>query len=194
MTILPRTFYDRDTPLVARDLIGKIIIRRFGNDEFKGIIAETEAYRSDDPACHACRGKTERNSALFGPVGHTYVYLSYGLHYCINVVSRDTKKFPAGGVLIRGVIAVKEQEMGKEVPSHLISGPGNVGKVLAIDRSYSGIDITNPDSQIVIAKREDIDASFIDVTGRIGISVAKDIPWRFALKKSFISQLISPGK
>ncbi len=193
MTILPRTFYDRDTPLVARDLIGKIIIRRFGNNEFKGVIAETEAYRSDDPACHACRGKTERNSALFGPVGHTYVYLSYGLHYCMNVVARDTKKFPAGGVLIRALIALKDPSREKISP-RLINGPGNVGKALAIDRSYIGIDLTNPDSQIVIAKGEDIDASFIDVTGRIGISVAKDLPWRFVLKKSFIAQLISNGK
>lgn len=184
MPVLPRSFYKNDTVQVARDLIGKIIVQKTGKTVFKGIIAETEAYRSDDPASHAFKRKTERNSALFGPVGHTYVYLSYGLHYCLNIVSRDVKNFPAGGVLIRALIPIMVNS--KPVLPALVSGPGRVGKLLAINLSYNDIDVTKRSSLISIATGVDIDQSFIQTTERIGISVAKEFPWRFVISKSYL--------
>ena len=96
MKILPRSFYDRDTVTVARDLLGKTLIRVLPEGTVTAIIAETEAYRSMTQPHMRIGGLTPRNKALFGPVGHTYVYLSYGIHFCLNIVSRDTGHSPAG--------------------------------------------------------------------------------------------------
>ena len=160
------------------------------------MIAETEAYKSDDPASHAFRGKTARNAALFGPVGHTYVYLSYGLHNCLNIVSRNTKTTPAGGVLIRALIPIESHSMIRNsdlknlkgmLAQTIINGPGNVGKILAVDRTQTGIDVTNAKSSLFITEGETIDPSFIQVTPRIGISVGKDTLWRFRISHKFIA-------
>ena len=103
MTILPKKFYQRDTVIVAKNLLGKKLVRRVGNYEMSGIITETEAYRhKDDPASHAFKKITDRNSIMFGEVGIAYVYFTYGMHYCFNVVAKNDK-ISAGAVLIRGI-------------------------------------------------------------------------------------------
>ena len=103
MTILPKKFYQRDTVIVAKNLLGKKLVRRVGNYEMSGIITETEAYRhKDDPASHAFKKMTDRNSIMFGEVGMAYVYFTYGMHYCFNVVAKNDK-ISAGAVLIRGI-------------------------------------------------------------------------------------------
>ena len=103
MTILPKKFYQRDTVIVAKNLLGKKLVRRVGNYEMSGIITETEAYRhKDDPASHAFKKITDRNSIMFGEVGIAYVYFTYGMHYCFNVVAKKDK-ISAGAVLIRGI-------------------------------------------------------------------------------------------
>jgi len=100
METLPRKCYARDTIKVAKDLLGKHLIRKIGNTTISGIITETEAYRyKDDPASHAYGGKTERNKAMFGQVGKSYVYFTYGMHYCVNVVAKGDG-YNAGAVLI----------------------------------------------------------------------------------------------
>src|SRR5579871_3313546 len=99
---LPPSFYKRDTVLVAQELLGKYIVSTVHDQLCVGMITETEAYCSDDPACHAYRGKTERNAMLFGDVGHAYIYCSYGLHFCLNVVARHEDML-AGGVLLRAI-------------------------------------------------------------------------------------------
>ncbi len=180
MKILPRNFYDRDVQIVARELLGKRLIRSIDGQQFSGIIAETEAYRSDDPASHAYRGKTNRNAALFGPVGHTYVYTCYGIHTCLNIVSRDTKKFPAGGILIRALISLDDDSLSR------IDGPGRVAKMLKVESSESGIDVTRAQSSLFITEGVAVDDADIKTTGRIGISVAKEVPWRFVLKKGVL--------
>lgn len=185
MKILPRSFYDRDTVEVARDLLGKWLIRVLPEGTIKTMIAETEAYRSDDPASHAFRGKTPRNAALFGPVGHTYVYFTYGIHYCVNIVARDTHNFIAGGTLIRGLIVLEGQEIVKKyyaLKGNALKGPGIVTKALHVDRSQNDIDVTNPHSAIYITEGEHIKPESIVVTERIGISRATEKPWRFYLK------------
>ena len=98
MNILPREFYQRDTVIVAKKLLGKKLVRKIGNQEISGIITETEAYRhEDDPASHAFRKITDRNKVMFGDVGISYVYFTYGMHYCFNIVAKKSAgNAPAG--------------------------------------------------------------------------------------------------
>jgi DNA-3-methyladenine glycosylase len=184
--ILQRSFYQRDTVSVAHDLLGKILISGLGLHQVIGIISETEAYRSDDEASHAFRGETARNKALFGPVGHSYVYLSYGLHYCLNVVARDTHNYAAGGVLIRGLIPAESVEGALNNPfkdyKQKIHGPGNVGKFLHVALKDNGIDLTNAHSPLCVFQGPALENSFIHVSPRIGISKAVELPWRFFIK------------
>ena len=103
MNILPREFYLKNTVTVAKNLLGKRIVRKIGRQEISGIIIETEAYRhKDDPASHAFRKITDRNKVMFGDVGIAYVYFTYGMHYCFNVVAKNPK-IEAGAVLIRAI-------------------------------------------------------------------------------------------
>ncbi len=192
---LPRSFYDRDTVQVARELLGKKLIRVVGDQELIGIIAETEAYRSDDPACHAYRGKTERNAALFGPVGHIYVYFTYGMHFCCNLVSRDTATTPAGGILIRAIIPLEGHDFIKtqwpRANKILIKGPGNVAKSLVIDRQASSCDVTLPHSPIRVLEGVSIDEAAILTTERIGISVAQEKLWRFLIDSPQCAEIVA---
>src|SRR6478752_4307583 len=104
MKVLARSFYDRDTVDVARDLLGKILVRKINGNTISGVISETEAYRyKDDPASHTFGGMTERNKAMFGEVGKAYVYFTYGMHYCVNAVAHSDD-YPAGAVLIRSLV------------------------------------------------------------------------------------------
>src|SRR5581483_6912985 len=137
--LVPRSFYQRYTVDVARDLLGKVLISRVGGFMVGGIITETEAYCFDDAACHAFRGKTERNKALFGPVGHSYVYFIYGNHFCCNVVARLPDS-PAGGVLIRALqplygIEVMQQRRHLKAITLLANGPGKLTQALGITRA-----------------------------------------------------------
>lgn len=181
--LIKRNFYEQDTVKVAQALLGKKLVRRIGSEEIITVITETEAYRSDDPACHAHRGKTERNAPLFGPVGHTYVYFTYGMHFCLNIVSRDIDHYPSGGVLIRAVMPLSGFhiiERNRSLQgSCLISGPGNITKSLALNRSHNSIDVTNSSSEIVIYNSDALPAHEIRSTPRIGISRAKEKLWRF---------------
>ena len=103
MKILPRKFYINDTKQVAKDLLGKELVRKVGKSVLSGIITETEAYKGkNDPASHAARKKTERNKIMFGEVGHAYVYFTYGMHYCFNVVAKKEND-ESGAVLIRAI-------------------------------------------------------------------------------------------
>lgn len=188
MKILPRSFYERDTAQVAYNLLGKRIVRVLDGNYLEGIIAETEAYHSEDPASHSYRGQTERNKSMFGPVGYTYVYLSYGLHYCLNIVAKDSTKYLSGAVLIRAIIPSGGQEIiernRKKTISFLISGPGNVTQALALTKAHDGIDVTKNDSPLLITEGIIIDPSAIAATKRIGISVAQEVLWRFVINTS----------
>ncbi len=122
-SVLEKTFYERPTVTVARELIGKFLVRRIAGREVAGMITETEAYDGhEDRASHACRGKTPRNEVMFGPAGHWYVYFVYGMHWMLNVVTGD-EGYPAA-VLIRG--------------ADIWKGPGKLTKALAIDGDFNG--------------------------------------------------------
>lgn len=137
---LKRSFFDRDTTQVAKELLGKTLVRRFDDGTIlRVIITETEAYHGfDDRASHASRKKTERNKIMFEKAGLVYVYLVYGMHYCLNFVTMG-KGFPAA-VLVRAVALTELRSMKYEL--RLIDGPGRVCKELKIDKSFYGEDLT----------------------------------------------------
>ncbi len=144
MNILPREFYLENTVTVAKNLLGKRIVRRIGRREISGIIIETEAYRhKDDPASHAFRKITDRNRVMFGDVGIAYVYFTYGMHYCFNVVARNPK-ISAGAVLIRAIkpekgIKKMQENRGIVNLKSLTNGPAKLTQALEITKEHYGI-------------------------------------------------------
>lgn len=184
-TINPE-FFQRSTVLVARELLGKRLVRKIGALRLSGIIVETEAYQADDPACHAYRGKTPRNQMLFGPVGHSYVYFIYGNHFCLNIVAREPSMI-SGGILIRALVpeeGIAEMRIARNIDDlqQLTNGPGKLTQALQISRSEEGINITQPGS-LYIEHGVIIAPENILATPRIGITTAQDKLWRFVIKK-----------
>jgi DNA-3-methyladenine glycosylase len=186
--ILPRRFYLDSPEVVARKLLGKIIVRRLGRKRLSGRITEIEAYPgAGDPASHSFAGKTARNAVLFGPPGVAYVYFIYGMYYCLNF-SCLPDGIP-GGVLIRSLDPVAGLETMANLrgfqaipkPALLTSGPGRLCQALDITRANAnGLDVTRADSPLQV-----VDDGFrppsILATPRIGIRKAVDKPLRFLI-------------
>lgn len=181
---IPRTFYERDTVKVARDLLGKNLIRTIGKQTISGIITETEAYRySDDPSSHAYRGLTERNKAMFGQVGRAYVYFTYGMYFCFNVVARN-HNFAAGAVLIRGLnpekgIPIMKKNRKTNKISNLANGPAKLTQALNINKKQYGVDLAKKTELYITSgldKKKKIFAS-----ERIGIKNGIDKLWNFKI-------------
>lgn len=183
-TILSRDFYKRSTQQVARELLGARLVRKINGEILSGIIVETECYVSTDPACHAFRGKTQRNQSLFGQVGHAYVYFTYGSHFCLNAVARD-ESVAAGGVLVRAImplsgIETMQLRRSKALLKNLTNGPGKLTQALSISRDLDGYDLTK-DGELTIEKMISLPDCAVEKTPRIGISQATDILWRFVV-------------
>ena len=176
-----------DSHEVARSLIGATLLI----DGVGGIIVETEAYDRDDPASHTFGGPTPRNAAMFGPSGRAYVYRSYGIHWCLNVVCREAGH--GAGVLIRAIeptmgIARMRERRGLDDLRLLCAGPGRVGQALGIDGSFNGKAFDAPPFVLLPLDGEQ-PAVQVEVGPRIGISKAADVPWRFGEKGSrFLSK------
>lgn len=182
--ILPRKFYARDTVVVAKELLGKKLVRKIGKTTISGIITETEAYRfSDDPASHAFRGITQRNKAMFGQVGLAYVYFTYGMYYCFNTVARS-EKFDAGAVLIRaiqpekGIDVIRKNRKTKK-DSNLTNGPAKLTQALNITKKHYGTDLTK-NSELFIS--DGIDVKKIFSGERVGIKNGLDKLWNFKIQ------------
>lgn len=184
MSLLPRSFYSRDTATVAKDLLGKRLVRQIGKKTVSGIIIETEAYRhKDDPASHAFRRKTERNRAMFEEVGRAYVYFTYGMYFCFNVVARKPT-VEAGAVLIRGIkpdqgIDIMKKNRGKDDEKILSDGPAKLTQAMDITRKHYGVDLTKISEIYItegIEKRRKIFSN-----PRIGIRQATDNLWNFKI-------------
>ena len=174
-------FYERSAVAVARDLIGATLtVNKIG-----GIIVETEAYEPDDAASHSFNGKTARNAAMFGPAGHAYVYRSYGIHWCFNIVCRT-----GSAVLVRAVepvhgVDAMRQKRKTDNLRLLCSGPGRLCQALAIDLSINGAPLHRPPLEISLPEN----APQVAAGKRIGISRAVDNLWRFGLAGSpFLSR------
>jgi DNA-3-methyladenine glycosylase len=182
-----REFFDRTVHEVARELIGC----ELAVGETAGIIVETEAYEASDPACHAYIGKTARNEVLFGPPGHVYVYLSYGIHSLLNFVTEP--EGTASAVLIRALeptegIDLMRERRGQERIESLCSGPGKLTEALSVGLSLNGADLFEPPFALTDPTGESAGLEIV-TSPRIGITKAADLPWRYSVAGSrFVSK------
>ena len=199
---LPRDFYLQGTVAVAQALLGCILVHDGPGGLVAGRISETEAYTSDDPACHAYRGRTRRNASMFGPPGHTYVYLSYGIHYCFNAVTAPEAVGEA--VLVRAVEPLTGLELMRRrrclpdwessggwpatgggwghLGRMLCGGPGRLCQAFGLDLAMDGSDLTTGTRAWIASPAPDVvqpHPGAIVATPRIGISKGKDRLWRY---------------
>jgi DNA-3-methyladenine glycosylase len=176
----PRSFFARDPRVVAPELLGLLLV---GADGRAGRIVEVEAYADDDPAAHSFGGRTARNASMFGPAGHLYVYRSYGLHWCANVVCATPGV--GAGVLLRalepvaGLEAMRAARGPAIVDRDLCRGPGRLAQAMGITGADDGIDLLAKGSRFALRREAETRACEIHATARIGISKAKDAPWRW---------------
>ena len=176
---LSRDFFARSVHAVAPDLLGATLLV----DGVGGTIVEVEAYDGEDPASHGFRGPTPRNASMFGPPGHAYVYRSYGIHWCLNLVCEEAGR--AAAVLLRALEPTDGTERmrgrrGLEDLSLLCAGPGRLCQALGVTREHDGLALDAPPFELRARP-----ASVPVTTGpRIGISVAGDVPWRYAVAGS----------
>jgi DNA-3-methyladenine glycosylase (3mg) len=185
---LPRSFYTRPALLVAKDLLEKILVRKIGRIIFSGKIVEVEAYGgAKDPASHAYRGKTKRNEVMFGEGGFLYVYFTYGMHFCANVVTG--KRDVGEAVLIRavepliGVEAIKRNRGftgDRRDERNLTNGPAKLCEAFDIKGKDNGTDLLG--DEIFLIEGESIPKSNIGTSTRIGITRGKEKKWRFFVR------------
>ena len=165
---------------VAPRLLGCELVRTINGRTLRGRITEVEAYDQTDMASHTYRGMTARNAVMFGPAGHLYVYFTYGMHYCCNIVAGDEGH--GAGVLIRAIEPLESEDVmlknrGGRGGKELANGPGKVCQALMIDLTMNGHDLATEPLRLVW--RPPLDGRNIQATPRIGIRQAVDVPWRF---------------
>jgi DNA-3-methyladenine glycosylase len=185
---MPRAFFERPPDIVARAVLGKLLVRRVAGAWLVGRIVEVEAYFGDgDPAAHAAAGRTARNAVLFGPAGHAYVYFIYGMHSCLNISCEPDGR--AGSLLVRALEPLAGQEqmaihrgLGPHAsPRLLTAGPGRLCQAFGITRAtHNGMDLLDAASDLQL-RDDGFAAQTILTTPRIGISKAAERPLRFLL-------------
>jgi DNA-3-methyladenine glycosylase len=183
---LPRSFYEQSTVDVAKQLLGKYLVRKHPDGDCIGRIIETEAYIGpQDLACHAAKGRTKRTEVMFGAAGHAYVYFIYGFYNMLNLVT-EAKDYPAA-VLIRALeplsgVELMKQRRRSEMLRNLASGPGKLCQAFDIDRSLNGADLCG---KILYVEDCGEPAPTLQATARIGVGYAgkwKDKPFRFLVR------------
>lgn len=192
MSVLTREFYHRPALAVARDLLGCRLVRMQTGKRLAGVIVETEAYQGEeDLGCHASVGQTPRNSVMYGPPGHAYVYFTYGMHWMLNVVTGDVGT--PGAVLIRaidpfeGIPQMTENRPYKAGKRGWTDGPAKLTQTLAIDKRLNQMDLCDPHSVIWIETGEPVQEGCVEQTARVGLNSVpepwKSIPWRFVVNQ-----------
>jgi DNA-3-methyladenine glycosylase len=177
--MIGRDFFDRPVHEVARDLIGVELLV----DGVGGAIVEVEAYEQEDPASHGFRGRTARNAAMFGPAGHAYVYRSYGIHWCLNLVCDGLGV--ANAVLVRALepsrgIESMRRRRGLQESRLLCSGPGRLCQALGVTGEHDGLPLDRAPFELLARGR----AVEVVVGRRIGLTRAVELPWRYGLEGS----------
>jgi DNA-3-methyladenine glycosylase len=182
--------------VVARDLLGRFLVRMLPEGVLVGRIVEAEAYQEDDPASHSYRGRTRRTDVMFGPPGRLYVYFTYGMHYCMNVVTgRDGE---GSAVLLRAVeplrgLAVMAERRGVTERRLLCAGPARLTRAFAVERAQNGIDLVAGD-ELTVSGRSRLPSHRIGRSHRIGVTVGLDRMWRFFDRESpFLSRPVPAG-
>lgn len=192
MNTLNDSYFARDTVIVAQELLGKIVIA----NGMKARIVETEAY-TDDPASHAFK-RTERSAMMYDTNGHVYVYLIYGMYYCLNFTTEKVGR--PGAVLIRavepldGIDALKARRKTEQI-TNLCSGPGKLCQALGIDKTFNGLKLgQEKDGNMLKIYDDGFKVSKIGASSRIGIKDAQHLQWRFFIEgNKFVSKQNSPG-
>jgi DNA-3-methyladenine glycosylase len=188
LEILTREFFTRSVHAVAPELIGATLLV----DGVGGTIVEVEAYDHEDPAAHGYRGRTARNASMFGPPGHLYVYRSYGVHWCANLVCED--EGVAAAVLLRALEPTRgldEMRARRRLDDArlLCSGPGRLCEALGITRAHDGLPLDEPPFEL----RERTATPEMVAGARVGITRAADVPWRYGLAGSpYLSRPLRP--
>ena len=192
--VLPRAFYERETEIVAREMLGTVLECETDVGLASGIIVETEAYLGEhDLACHAAAGRTARTEALYGPPGTSYVYFIYGMYWCFNAVTR-TEGLPSA-VLVRaveplsGTAVMHKRRPGIRNEVDLTNGPGKLCTALGIDGSMSGKSLQR--KPLVIREGKPVPDEKVEVTTRIGITKSADWPLRWIVRGN---RFVSRGK
>ena len=184
MRILSRKFYNRDTVQVAKDLLGKTLVRKIGKQKLTGTIIETEAYKGkNDPASHSSKKKTERNKVMFGQVGWSYVYFTYGMHYCFNVVAKKDEE-QSGAVLIRSIkplLGITDMLKNRKIDviSNLTNGPAKLTQAMKITTKHYNVDLTKNLDLFIM---DGIKPTKIIARPRVGITIGVDKLWNFSFK------------
>jgi DNA-3-methyladenine glycosylase len=189
---LQRRFYARPSTVVARELLGRVFVRsgRAGA-RVAARIVETEAYEQTDPASHSFRGPTARNAVMFGPAGHLYVYFTYGMHFCMNVVA-DREGW-GSAVLLRAAeplegVATMRRRRGTTDLRLLCSGPARFTQALGIDRRFDGVDLVEG-STLWIERGAPVPSARVEIGPRVGIRSGVEQPWRFSVAgDAFVSR------
>ncbi|BEP15991.1 DNA-3-methyladenine glycosylase [Acidothermaceae bacterium B102] len=184
MTVLTRPWFERPVLDVARALLGMHLVRTTTEGTIVLRLTEVEAYAgADDPGSHAFRGETKRNAVMFGPAGHAYVYFTYGMHHCVNVVTGLTGH--SSGVLMRAGEVVEGESLvrarrGEAVPYRdLARGPARLTVALDIDLRLNGVDLTQPGA-LLLAAGTPVDDARVRTGPRVGVSGEGGVrPWRF---------------
>jgi DNA-3-methyladenine glycosylase len=186
--LLSRDFFARPAPEVAPALLGCVIEHQTPAGLVAVELTEVEAYAGEtDPASHAYRGRTQRNAVMFGPPGHAYVYFTYGMHFCVNLVclGEDTASavlLRAGRVTEGAVLAARRRPAAGANGRDLARGPARLCQALGIDRSQNGADVCTEDSPLRVLTRSTTARSAkirISSGPRVGVAAAAEVPWRF---------------
>jgi DNA-3-methyladenine glycosylase len=206
LPLLPRSFFDRPATEVAPELLGCVLVRSSADGEVAAELVEVEAYMgSADPPSHAFRGMTARNEVMFGDPGHTYVYFTYGMHFCVNLVCMrpgvaSAVLLRAGRIVAGGELAVARRSggagagsagvaaasagvaAGKKRIEQLASGPARLCQALGIARDQNGLDVCDPDGELRIcapAGFAGLNDDLIATGPRVGVSSGAEVPWRY---------------
>ena len=195
---LPRSFFNRNTIKVARDLLGQRLVKVEKGRRISGLISEAEAYRGEeDQGCHAKAGLTPRTQVMYGPPGHAYVYFTYGMHWMLNAVCED-EGFPAA-VLIRAIwpmegVQVIAMRRGSQPRRHWTDGPAKLCQALAIDGDFNAVDLCVPVGNIFFEQEESVPDHAVTSGPRVGLNNVpepwKSIPWRFRIKTEYFEPII----